>query len=369
MPAIADGDRVLVLCGDVPLITAKTLDRLLDAGDATDLAILTANVDDPTGYGRILRGANGAVTGIVEQKDATPGQLALQEINTGIITATAGSLRGWLGRVKNDNSQGEYYLTDVVGLANDDGVTVAAATLDDPAEAMGINDKAQLAAAERILQRRLTGGLLAAGATLADPARVDVRGEVSVGKDVFIDVGVVFAGRVALGDGCTIGPYCVISDSTLGAGTAVAPHCVIDGAVTGEKCSIGPFARVRPGTVMAERVRVGNFVETKNLQIAAGSKANHLSYLGDATVGANVNIGAGTITCNYDGANKHRTTIGDGAFIGSGSNLVAPVQIGAGATVGAGSTVSRHVPDDKLTVARSRQTVVEGWKRPVRKDG
>ncbi len=367
MPGIADDDLVLVLCGDVPLIRTETLRRLLDTAVNAELAILTAMLDNPTGYGRIVRNADGAVRRIVEQKDANEDEQAINEINTGIIVARAARLRDWLSRIQNDNAQGEYYLTDIAALANDDGEFVKAAIMDDAEEAMGINDKIQLARAERLFQQAAARDLLVAGVTLADPARIDIRGTLKVGRDVFIDVGAVFEGDVTLGDGCTIGPYCVISDSTLGAGTAVHPHSVIDGATTAANCQIGPFARLRPGTALAERVKVGNFVETKKSRIDTGSKVNHLSYVGDATIGANVNVGAGTITCNYDGVNKHHTTIGDDVFVGSGTNLVAPVEVGAGATIGAGSTVTKRAPDGKLTIARSRQTTIEGWRRPQKK--
>jgi bifunctional UDP-N-acetylglucosamine pyrophosphorylase/glucosamine-1-phosphate N-acetyltransferase len=367
MPGIPDDHDVLVLCGDVPLISAQTLATLLTTAEGTALAVLSAHVENATGYGRIVRGDGGAVTRIVEQKDADANELTIKEINTGIIVASASRLRSWLGRIQNDNSQGEYYLTDVVSLASSDGVEVRAETLADAEEAMGINDKVQLAQSERRYQQRIARKLLAQGATLADPTRIDVRGNLDIGQDVFIDVGAVFEGEVTLGNNCRIGPYCIIRNSTIGAGTEIYSHSVIDAATIGAVCSIGPFARMRPATELADNVKIGNFVETKGSRIASGSKVNHLSYVGDTTIGGNVNVGAGTVTCNYDGANKHHTTIGDDVFIGSGVNLVAPVEIGAGATIGAGSTVTKHAPDEKLTIARSRQTTIDGWRRPTKK--
>ncbi len=367
LPAIDDADRVLVLCGDVPLITAATLRQLLDAAAAAEIAVLTARVDDPSGYGRVIRGESGHIVGIVEHRDATPDQRAIDEINTGIIMAGAQPLRRWLAGVTRDNTQGELYLTDVIGIAAREGARVASAGTEDVNEAMGINDRRQLAVAERLWQRREAGRLLDAGVTLADPERVDVRGSLTAGSDVRIDVGAVFEGDVTLGDGCTIGPYCVIRNSAIGAGTVLHPHCVVEDSAIGADCQIGPFARLRPATSLADRVKLGNFVETKKSRIESGSKVNHLSYVGDATVGSNVNIGAGTIVCNYDGANKHPTRIGDGVFIGSGTELVAPVTVEAGSTIGAGSTITKDAPAGKLTVARARQTTIDGWKRPVKK--
>ena len=367
MPSIPDDHRVLVLCGDVPLIRPQTLERLVaDAADGS-LALLTARLDDATGYGRVLRDAAGHVTRIVEHKDATDAERRVNEINTGLMACGAGALRRYLGHLKNDNSQHEYYLTDVIAMACADEVKVQGIAADSAAEVLGINDRVQLAAAERVWQRRQAAALMARGVTLADPERIDVRGEVIVGRDVFIDVGVVLEGRVVLGDRAHIGPYAVITDSTLGADTHVHPHSVLTGAAAGDDCEIGPFSRLRPGTVLAGHVKVGNFVEMKNSQIAPHSKVNHLTYVGDATVGTRVNIGAGTITCNYDGANKHRTTIGDGVFIGSGVMLVAPVEVGAGATIGAGSTITKDAPSGELTLERSKQVTVTGWQRPQKK--
>ncbi len=367
LPAIADDHTVLVLCGDVPLVRAGTLERLVADAAGGKLALLTANVDDATGYGRVLRDARGAVTRIVEHKDASPDELRSKEINTGLIALEARALRRFLSKLTNKNAQGEYYLTDVVGMAVADGVEVRGSVAESAIDVLGINDRAQLAAAERTFQRRAAAELMARGATLADPERLDVRGDVIVGRDVFIDVGVVLEGRVVLGDRAHVGPYAVIADSTLGADTLVHPHTVMNGVAAGDDCEIGPFARLRPGAVLSGHVKVGNFVEIKNSQVAPHSKINHLSYVGDATVGAHVNVGAGTITCNYDGANKHRTVIGDHAFIGSGAMLVAPVEIGAGATIGAGSTITKDAPQGELTVARAKQTTVTGWQRPKKK--
>ncbi len=367
MPTIPDDHQVLVLCGDVPLVRSETLARLVADGAGGKLALLTARVDDATGYGRVLRDAKGNVTRIVEHKDASDDERRVNEINTGLIAFAAGPLRRYLGNLKSNNSQREYYLTDVIGMAFADDVKVQGILAESATEVLGINDRVQLAAAERAWQRRQAAELMARGATLADPERLDVRGDVTVGRDVFIDVGVVLEGKVVLGDRARVGAYAVIADSTLGADTQVHPHSVLNGVAAGDDCEIGPFARLRPGTVLSGHVKVGNFVETKNSQIAAHSKVNHLSYVGDATVGTGVNVGAGTITCNYDGANKHRTVIGDGVFIGSGSMLVAPVEIGAGATIGAGSTITKGAPAGELTLERSKQVTVTGWQRPKKK--
>jgi bifunctional UDP-N-acetylglucosamine pyrophosphorylase/glucosamine-1-phosphate N-acetyltransferase len=366
LPVIPDDHRVLVLCGDVPLISESALQALVHGADDSTLSLLTADLDDPAGYGRIRRGLDGSVVGIVEQADATDDELKITEINTGLMAAPAGHLRNWIERIDRSNAQGEYYLTDVVELAVADKVNVIGVVIGNAKEALGINDKLQLAAAERTLQHRLAESLLQAGATIADPARIDIRGELTVGRDVFIDINTVFVGKVALGDGCHIGPQVIIKNSSIGAGTAVHACSVIDDSETGQDCQIGPFARIRPGTRLAARVKIGNFVETKKSEIAAGSKVNHLSYIGDSTIGENVNVGAGTITCNYDGANKHQTRIADDVFIGSGVNLVAPIEIGAGATIGAGSTLTKDAPAGELSLARSRQTSVPGWKRPTK---
>jgi len=365
MPAIPDDARLLVLYGDVPLITAATLRRLLDSPRA--LVVLAAELQDPTGYGRIVRDAEGHVAAIVEHKDADEAQRRIHVVNTGVIAAHAGALRRWLDGLRNDNAQGEYYLTDVFAAAADEYAAAQIVVVDDPIETEGANDPWQLAQLERAFQLRQVRALCLQGARVADPARIDIRGGVTVGRDVEIDANVVFEGDVVLGDGVRIGPFCRIKDARIGAGTAIAAHCDIDGAVCEGAAHIGPYARLRPGTVLADGVHVGNFVETKKARLGRGSKANHLAYLGDAVIGAGVNIGAGTITCNYNGVNKSTTTIGDGAFIGSNSALVAPVTIGEGATIGAGSTIGKDAPAGKLTVARARQQTVDGWQRPVKK--
>ena len=365
MPGVPDGARVLVLYGDAPLFRAQTLRGLLASEGR--LTLLVAELDDPTGYGRILRDAEGRVAAVVEEKDASDEQRAIRLVNTGVIVADATALKGWLSRLSNDNAQGEYYLTDVAGMAAGDFAAAGIVEVDDPQETEGANDPWQLAQLERAFQRRAVRALCVRGVRFADPSRVDIRGEVVVGRDVEVDADVVFEGRVELGDGVRIGPFCRIRDASLAAGTEVRAHCDIEGARSEGAAVIGPFARLRPGTVLADGVHVGNFVETKNATLGIGSKANHLSYLGDALVGSKVNIGAGTITCNYDGANKSKTTIGDGAFIGSNSALVAPVAIGEGATIGAGSVIGKDAPAGKLTVARAKQVTLDGWQRPVKK--
>ena len=365
---VEDGadDTTLVLYGDVPLVQAETLQRLLAArGDG--LAVLTETVADATGYGRIVRDAQGKVQRIVEQKDATPTEQAIREINTGIIAAPTARLKQWLQRIRNDNAQGEYYLTDLVGLAVADGVPVATAQPAANWETLGVNSRVQQAELERLWQQEQARRLLQAGVTLADPARFDVRGTLTAGRDVYIDVGCVFEGVVELGDGVRIGPHCVLRDVTLGAGTQVEAFSHLSGATVGEQARIGPYARLRPGAALAERTHIGNFVEVKNSVLGADSKANHLAYIGDADIGARVNVGAGTITCNYDGVNKHRTIIEDDAFIGSDTQLVAPVRVGAGATLGAGTTLTRDAAAGKLTVSRARQTTIDGWTRPQKK--
>jgi bifunctional UDP-N-acetylglucosamine pyrophosphorylase/glucosamine-1-phosphate N-acetyltransferase len=367
MPETPDDNRVLILAGDVPLLMAKTLTRLLAETPPADMAVLTVDLDEPTGYGRIVR-KDGSVNRIVEQKDASPEQQAISEINTGVILCPGEKLKGWLSNLGNDNSQGEYYLTDVIAMAVADKVEVHGIKADSGAEVMGINDKKQLAEAERALQARLVDELMQEGVGFADPARVDIRGTLKCGNDVFIDVNAVFEGNVELGDGTIVESNNLIRDSQLGARTVVHSNCHIEGATTGSECEIGPFARLRPGAALANNVKVGNFVEIKKSTVADGSKVNHLTYIGDAEIGTDVNVGAGTITCNYDGANKHKTTIGDGAFIGSGVQLVAPIEVGAGATIGAGSTITKKVADDSLTLERGKQKSVEGWKRPVKKE-
>jgi len=366
MPQIPDGHEVLVLYGDVPLIRRATLLDLLGPGGRAELRLLTMRSDDPAGYGRIVRARGGGVRRIVEEQDASRAQLAIRECNTGVLAAPARLLRKWLALLRPDNSQGEYYLTDVVALAVREHIPVKPVVAADTIEVLGVNDKVQLAEAEAAWRARTAQALMLAGVTLADPLRLDVRGTVTHGADVFLDVDVVLEGRVVLGDGARIGPGCLIRNSEIGAGTEVFAHCVIDAAVIGPECNIGPFARFRPSSKLARGVHIGNFVEVKNSRLGEGSKANHLAYVGDAELGARDNIGAGTIIANYDGANKHRTVIADDVHTGSNSVLVAPITVGAGATIGAGSTVTRSVPAGKLTVARARQTTIEGWRRPVK---
>ncbi|QSX78817.1 bifunctional UDP-N-acetylglucosamine diphosphorylase/glucosamine-1-phosphate N-acetyltransferase GlmU [Agrilutibacter solisilvae] len=365
MPNVPQDARVLVLYGDVPLILPATLQRLLEAPGR--LAVLVAVLADPTGYGRILRDAEGRVARIVEHKDADDEQREIRTINTGIIVADAEPLRRWLEHLRNDNAQGEYYLTDIFAAAASEFDAAEMVHVAEAVETEGANDPWQLTQLERAFQHRAARALCLAGARLADPARVEVRGRVSVGMDVEIDIDAVLEGEVNLADGVRIGPFCRLRNVTLGPGTEVRAHCDLDGVVVEGAALIGPFARLRPGTVLADGVHIGNFVETKNAQLGVSSKANHLAYLGDAVIGSGVNIGAGTITCNYDGVNKSTTTIEDGAFIGSNSSLVAPVTVGANATVGAGSVITRNAPADKLTVARGKQMSVDGWQRPVRK--
>ncbi|MDG2289273.1 MAG: bifunctional UDP-N-acetylglucosamine diphosphorylase/glucosamine-1-phosphate N-acetyltransferase GlmU, partial [Woeseiaceae bacterium] len=354
MPDTPSASRVLILAGDVPLLQSATLKRLLEETPDTGMAVLTVDMDDPTGYGRIVRNDEG-ISHIVEQKDASEDELALTEINTGVILCPSESLKNWLASLSNDNSQGEYYLTDIIAIAVADGVKVHGIKADSSVEVMGINDKKQLAEAERALQARLVDELMAEGVGFADPARVDIRGTLSCGKDVFIDVNAVFEGDVYLGDGTKIESNNLIRDSRLGAGNVIHSNCHIEGASTGKSCEIGPFARLRPGAELANEVKIGNFVEVKKSTIADGSKVNHLTYIGDTEIGSGVNVGAGTITCNYDGVKKHKTTIGDGAFIGSGVELIAPVVVGAGATIGAGTTLTKDAPDNSLTLGRARQ--------------
>ncbi len=366
MPETPDGNRVMILFGDVPLLRPETLSRMLDTCGADEVAVLTVDMEDPFGYGRIIR-EGGNVVRNVEEKDATDEERAITEINSGVMVCPAGRLKGWLDGLDNCNSQGEYYLTDIISLAVADGCIVHGVKADSWVEVMGINDKKQLAEAERALQARLVDKLMTQGVGFADPARVDIRGSLNCGKDVYIDVNAVFEGEVSLGDNVRIESNNLIRDSQIGSGTIVRPNCHIEGAKTGDDCEIGPFSRLRPGAELADNVKVGNFVEIKKSTIASGSKVNHLTYIGDTDIGKGVNVGAGTITCNYDGANKHRTTIGDNVFIGSGVELVAPVDVGAGATIGAGSTISKFAPADELTVERAKQVTVPGWKRPKKK--
>ena len=358
-------EHMLILYGDVPLTRPETLSRI--SAERRGLGLITAELTDPTGYGRIVRDTSGQVLRIVEEREATVEEKAIREINTGILAAPTAKLRGWLQELSNENAQGEYYLTDVVALAVGEGVPVHTVQPSHAWEILGVNSKLQLAQLERTFQDQQAAKLMARGVTLADPARIDVRGELTCGQDVAIDVNCIFEGKVALADGVSIGASCWLKDVTIEAGACILPFCHLEGAHIGPDSRVGPYARMRPGTRLAARAHVGNFVETKNAVLGAGSKANHLSYLGDATIGRNVNIGAGTITCNYDGANKYQTVIEDEAFIGSDSQLVAPVTVGKGATIGAGSTVSRDAPAGELTVSRAKQVTVKGWKRPVKK--
>ncbi|MCW5570364.1 MAG: bifunctional UDP-N-acetylglucosamine diphosphorylase/glucosamine-1-phosphate N-acetyltransferase GlmU [Steroidobacteraceae bacterium] len=367
MPQVDDGDLVLVLYGDVPLIRAATLRQLVAAAGPKNVALLTVELDDPAGYGRIVRNARGQVQRIVEEKDAPARVRRIREGNTGVMVAPAKLLRRWLARLRANNAQGELYLTDIIAMAVKEKVKVAPLAAESPGEVLGINDKAQLAAVEAIYRARCAEALLTAGVTLVDPARIDVRGTLAVGRDVQIDVNVIFEGTVRLGDRVRIGPNCVIRESEIGDDTEVFPNCVIDRATIGPACHIGPFARFRPSSKLARGVHVGNFVEVKNSVLGEGSKSNHLTYLGDAVIGARVNVGAGTVTCNYDGVNKSQTHIDDGAFIGSGSMLVAPVRVGARATIGAGSVITRDTPPDKLTLERAQQVTIDGWQRPTKK--
>jgi bifunctional UDP-N-acetylglucosamine pyrophosphorylase/glucosamine-1-phosphate N-acetyltransferase len=372
LPHLDDAAPTLILYGDVPLTRAGTLRALVEAAGAGALGLLTVDLEDPTGYGRIVRGpaaadgARGQVRRIVEHKDADAATRAIREVNTGIMVVPTPMLRRWLGALSNDNAQREYYLTDIVAMAVAEGVTVATAQPAHDWETLGVNSKSQLAELERIHQRTVADTLLEAGVGLADPSRIDVRGRLVAGRDCFVDVNCVFEGEVVLGDRVTIGANCVLRDVTIGSGTEVLPMCHLDSAIVGADARIGPFARLRPGTVLGDDTHVGNFVEMKNTRMAAHSKANHLAYVGDAKVGQRVNIGAGTITCNYDGANKHVTVIEDDAFIGSDTQLVAPVTVGAGATLGAGTTLTRDAPAGQLTVTRVKQVSVPGWKRPVK---
>ena len=367
LPQLRDDELALVLYGDVPLIRAATLHELLALAGPDRMSLLTVMLDDPTGYGRIIRDEAGRVRRIVEQKDASAAERQVREGNTGVMAVPVRHLRRWLGRLGNANAQGEYYLTDIIAMAVEDGVEVAPLVATTVAEVLGVNDKLQLAELEAEVRGQRARELMLAGVTLVDPARIDVRGTVAVGRDVFIDVNAVFEGTVTLGDRVHIGPNCLLRDCTIGNDVQVNAHCVLEQASVGAGSIIGPFARLRPGAKLADDVHIGNFVEVKNSSLDSGAKANHLAYVGDATVGARVNIGAGTIIANYDGANKHHTTIGADAHTGSNSVLVAPLTVGEGATIGAGSTVSKDVPAGKLTVARAKQVTLEGWKRPQKK--
>ena len=371
LPFIESGidanDTVLVLYGDVPLITSETLDRLVKGSGGGRLSLLTVELPDPSGYGRIVRDAAGRVQRIIEDRDASPEERAIGEVNTGMMAVSASHLKGWVARLENRNAQGEYYLTDVIAMAVADGVAVEPVSPASVFEVMGVNDRVQLAELERRYQRCKAEQLMRQGVTLLDPARFDLRGDLQAGQDVVIDVNVVLEGRVRMGDRVTIGPNNWIRDTDIGDDASILPNCVIEGAEIGRGARVGPFSRLRPETRLAEEVHIGNFVEVKKAAVMSGTKINHLSYIGDAEVGRDTNIGAGTITCNYDGANKHKTVIGDQVFIGSDTQLIAPVKVGDGATIGAGTTLTQDAPPGQLTLGRARQTTIAGWERPKKK--
>jgi len=366
IPYLEGLDQVLVLYGDVPLTRSETLQGLLNEA-GSGFGLLTVELDNPSGYGRVERDTEGKVIRIVEQKDASPEQLAIREINTGIMAIPEGRLHEWLGKLENNNAQGEYYLTDVLAMAVDDGMEIAVSQPVDPDEAEGVNNKRQLAGLERAWQRRAADVLMDGGLTLRDPDRFDLRGELTHGRDCVIDVNVIVEGKVTLGEDVNIGANTVLRNVTIGDGVTIRENCVLEDAHIGPDSQVGPFSRLRPGAELVGGAHVGNFVEIKKSTIGLGSKVNHLTYVGDSEIGSGVNIGAGTITCNYDGANKHKTIIGDNAFIGSNTALVAPVTVGTGATIGAGSTIGKDAPADQLTVTRARQTSIPGWTRPVKK--
>jgi len=365
-PFLKDDENVLVLYGDVPLTKVTTLESLLAVKPENGMGLLTVHLANPTGYGRIVRQDN-TVVGIVEQKDANPEQLAINEANTGILLANGGDLKRWLSGLSNENAQGEYYLTDIIAAAHNEGKTIATAHPDTEVEVEGANNRVQLAALERAYQARQAEELMIAGASLRDPARIDIRGSLTIGSEVSIDINCIFEGKVELANGVCIGANCILKNCTIDENVEIKPNTIIEDAVIGDNCSVGPFARIRPGTVMKSDSHVGNFVEMKKSTLGKGSKAGHLTYLGDAIVGKEVNIGAGTITCNYDGVNKFKTIIGDHAFIGSNSSLVAPVEIGSTATIGAGSVIAKNVESDDLAVARGKQRNIKNWQRPVKK--
>tara|TARA_B100000767_G_scaffold261579_1_gene273337 strand:+ start:1068 stop:2423 length:1356 start_codon:yes stop_codon:yes gene_type:complete len=364
LPNLSPNAKVLILYADVPLIDAETLQRMVNAVDSHCMAVLTTELDDATGYGRIVRSDMGAVTDIVEHKDATQEQRDIAEINTGIMCVPQAYLSRWLPRIENNNAQHEYYLPDIIAMAVAEGVGIKTPQPKCFYEVEGVNNRQQLAFLERKYQQQISDRLMLEGVTLADPARIDIRGSLSVGQDVFIDINAVFSGNVVIGDGVSIGPNCVISDATIGAASEIYANTVIESATLGQQCKVGPFARLRPGAALANHVKVGNYVEVKNASLANGSKVNHLSYIGDAKIGNDTNVGAGTITCNYDGAYKHKTVLGDNVFIGSNSTLVAPLDIADGSFIGAGSTITEAVPKENLAIGRGRQKNIAGWKKP-----
>ncbi len=369
IPHIQDNERVLILLGDAPLITVATLQKLLQETPENAVGLVTVHMPDPTGLGRVLRDASGAMIAVVEEKEASATQRKIQEINTGIMVVPAQKLKQWLPKINNNNASGEYYLPDIIALAVTEKMAITTVAAESPEEVQGINDRAQLAMLERAYQRRVARKLMLAGVTLKDPERFDVRGEITCAMDVTFDINVILEGKISIGKNSTIGPNVVLRNVTIGDNVVIKANCVLEEAQVADGCTIGPFARVRPGTKLAANVHVGNFVEIKNAVVGAGTKINHLTYVGDATIGKTVNIGAGTITCNYDGANKHHTIIDDNVFIGSGTELVAPIKIGEGATIGAGSTITRDAPANALTLRRAdQQKTINNWQRPVKKD-
>ncbi len=368
MPEVSSDSVVLVLYGDVPLTRTETMAELVAIAARGQFGLLTVDLADPTGYGRIVRSDVGDVVAIVEHKDANPEQLAITEVNTGILAVPAALLQEWIPQLSSNNAQGEYYLTDIIAMAAEQGISIKAIQPTTEQEVQGVNNRLQQAELERWYQRQQAERLMVEGVSLADPARLDIRGEVSVGHDVQIDVNVILEGQVTIGDNVIIESNCIIRDSVIGSGSHIKANSLLEEAQLAEQCDVGPYARLRPGSQLAAKAKVGNFVETKKALIGEGSKVNHLTYIGDAEIGTGVNVGAGTITCNYDGVNKSKTVIGDGAFIGSNSSLVAPVNVGAGATVGAGSTISKDVADDQLAVTRAKQANINNWQRPTKKD-
>ena len=368
IPALCSDAVVIVLYGDVPLIRPSTIEKILDVVTETTMGLLTINLENPQGYGRIVRNGQQEITEIIEQKDASVEQLKITEVNTGVLALRSTQLREWLPQITNNNAQGEYYLTDLVAIARAEGVEVISVNPESATEVEGVNNRIQLSQLERAHQRQLAEVLMESGTSLADPARFDQRGELNAGTDNFIDINCVFEGSVSIGNNVSIGANCHIINSTIGDDVAILPNTIIESSVVGDRAVIGPFARLRPGTELGSDTKVGNFVETKKAVVGKGSKINHLSYVGDAQLGENVNIGAGTITCNYDGVSKHKTDLGDGVFVGSNSTLVAPIKVDKGGFVAAGSTVTSEVPSDSLAVGRAKQRNIKGWKRPTKKE-